>query len=176
MRALRRRALERCLARIRFEQKASRFQGLSPVNGILNTMALFANDPERSELVPSLAGVETLALGRRRGTVSALPARARHPGTPRFAMLAVLAGPARNMIAGPRVPMRFSDAAQEMDELDGVASAKRRDPIRGGWCFSDGRHRWPVSDCTAEALSALLAADDARQGRDSLQPVSPDRL
>ena len=26
----------------------------------------------------------------------------------------------------------------------------------GGWCFSDGAHRWPVSDCTAEALSAVL--------------------
>ena len=24
----------------------------------------------------------------------------------------------------------------------------------GGWCFSDGGHRWPVSDCTAEAVSA----------------------
>jgi hypothetical protein len=25
----------------------------------------------------------------------------------------------------------------------------------GGWCFSAGGHRWPVSDCTAEAVSAL---------------------
>jgi lanosterol synthase len=35
-------------------------------------------------------------------------------------------------------------------------AAHDRDPIIGGWCFSDGRHRWPVSDCTAEALTAVL--------------------
>jgi squalene cyclase len=28
--------------------------------------------------------------------------------------------------------------------------------VLGGWSFSDGTHRWPVSDCTAEALSAVL--------------------
>ncbi len=29
------------------------------------------------------------------------------------------------------------------------------DPIYGGFCFGDGAHRLPVSDCTAEALSAI---------------------
>jgi lanosterol synthase len=54
----------------------------------------------------------------------------------------------------------FLVAAQEKTELAGGFS-EGRDAIRGGWCFSDGRHRWPVSDCAAEALSALLAAHDA---------------
>ncbi|WP_434447075.1 hypothetical protein [Lentzea sp. E54] len=31
-----------------------------------------------------------------------------------------------------------------------------RDPAVGGWCFSEAAHGWPVADCTAEALSALL--------------------
>src|SRR5262245_47226585 len=57
LRALRRRALARCLERIRFEQEASNFQALSPVNGILNTIALFAHDPQDPMLGPSLAGV-----------------------------------------------------------------------------------------------------------------------
>src|SRR5262249_21139276 len=35
------------------------------------------------------------------------------------------------------------------------------DPVQGGWCFSDGVHRWPVSDCTAEALDAVLAVHRA---------------
>ena len=38
----------------------------------------------------------------------------------------------------------------------------------GGWSFSDGTHRWPVSDCTAEALSAVLTA----HRRADLQPSS----
>jgi len=31
-----------------------------------------------------------------------------------------------------------------------------RSPRLGGWCFSDARHGWPVSDTTAEALCADL--------------------
>ena len=34
--------------------------------------------------------------------------------------------------------------------------AQWRDHALGGWCFSNGAHRWPVSDCTAEALTAVL--------------------
>jgi lanosterol synthase len=34
-----------------------------------------------------------------------------------------------------------------------------RDRNRGGWCFSDELHGWPVSDCTAEALIAVLKLD-----------------
>jgi lanosterol synthase len=34
-----------------------------------------------------------------------------------------------------------------------------RDRRKGGWCFSDEHHQWPVSDCTAEALSAALALE-----------------
>ena len=50
------------------------------------------------------------------------------------------------------------------------------DAILGGWCFSDGAHRWPVSDCAAEAVSALLALDDApapdRIARERLQQAA----
>ena len=33
-----------------------------------------------------------------------------------------------------------------------------RDRIDGGWSFTEGTHQWPVSDCTAEAISALIQA------------------
>jgi squalene/oxidosqualene cyclase-like protein len=48
---------------------------------------------------------------------------------------------------------------QLTSELDGGA-IQGRDPILGGWCFSDGVHRWPVSDCAAEAIIALLDCHD----------------
>jgi lanosterol synthase len=38
-----------------------------------------------------------------------------------------------------------------------------RDPAIGGWCFSNGEHRWPVSDCTAEALCAVLKTHQAME-------------
>ena len=44
-----------------------------------------------------------------------------------------------------------------LEELEGHRE-QGRDSILGVWCFSDCQHRWPVSDCTAESLSAILAA------------------
>jgi 2,3-oxidosqualene cyclase len=158
LRALRRRALARCLARIRFEQQASNFQGLSPVNGILNTIALFAHNPNDSMLAPSLSGIESWRWDDDREGIRFAGARSTSWDTA-FAMLAMLAGAADG---GPLVrrAYAFLDSAQEKGELSG-GEREARDPIRGGWCFSDGRHRWPVSDCTAEALSALLATREA---------------
>ena len=158
LRALRRRALARCLGRIRSEQEASNFQALSPVNGILNTIALFAYDPQDPMLGPSLAGVESWRWDDTEDGIRFAGARSTSWDTA-FAMLAVLARPGEERSLVQRA-YDFLDAAQEQGELDGGAR-EARDPIRGGWCFSDGRHRWPVSDCTAEALSALLAANSA---------------
>jgi lanosterol synthase len=171
-RALRRRALARCLDRIRFEQQASNFQGLSPVNGILNTIALFANDPHDPMLAPSLAGVESWRWDDAADGIRFAGARSTSWDTA-FAMLAVLAGPGTDESLIRRA-YAFLDAAQEHGELDDGAP-EGRDPIQGGWCFSDGRHRWPVSDCTAEALSALLAASSAAPAG-TIRHVSPEQL
>lgn len=155
LRALRRRALARCLQRIRFEQQASNFQGLSPVNGILNTIALWSQDPNDPMLVPSLEGVETWRWDDAREGIRLAGARSTSWDTA-FAMLAMLAAPrpaeCREVL---RSAYRFLIGAQERSELAG-GEHEARDPIRGGWCFSDGTHRWPVSDCAAEALSAIL--------------------
>ena len=45
---------------------------------------------------------------------------------------------------------------EELPEYD----RENRASIVGGWCFSDGRHRWPVSDCTAEALAAIIEIEN----------------
>jgi 2,3-oxidosqualene cyclase len=172
LQTLRRRALARCLARIRFEQEASNFQGLSPVNGILNTIALFAHDPHDLMLAPSLAGVESWRWEDDEEGIRFAGARSTSWDTA-FATLAVLAGPIESGALVGRA-YAFLDAAQELGELAG-GEREARDSIRGGWCFSDGRHRWPVSDCTAEAMSALLAAHAAALP-DIAQPVSAERL
>jgi lanosterol synthase len=67
----------------------------------------------------------------------------------------------------------FFTAAQMTEELPDYRSAWR-DPALGGWCFSDGQHRWPVSDCTAEALSALLCLEES--GIAIAAPFSAERL
>ena len=93
---------------------------------------------------------------------SATPARARTRGTRRSRR--------RPFSRRPGQPERHGSAAPGV-RVPGVGPAHRgaarspsppsRDPIEGGWCFSDGAHRWPVSDCTAEAVSAVLHMHDA---------------
>jgi lanosterol synthase len=53
----------------------------------------------------------------------------------------------------------FLRDTQMVEDLEGWKE-HARDRVLGGWCFSDGKHRWPVSDCTAEALCAILAAHE----------------
>jgi lanosterol synthase len=154
---LRRRALDRCLAKVVDEQRTSRYQALSPVNGLLNCLALFAASPDHPDLQPSLDGLESwkwedAAEGRRyAGARSCTWDTA-------FAIEALLArgeADGRIGVALARA-YRFLGESQLTAEIPDPRRADR-DPALGGWCFSDGRHRWPVSDCTAEALAAILA-------------------
>jgi lanosterol synthase len=172
LRSLRRRAIKWCLTRIRFEQEASNFQALSPVNGMLNTIALFANDPHDPILPPSVAGLDSWRWDDTHQGIRFAGARSTSWDSA-FAVLAVLGGPAAGRLLIQRA-YGFLDAAQEMGELT-AGDGEARDSIRGGWCFSDGGHRWPVSDCAAEALSALLGAHSGAL-LDSAKRVPAHRL
>jgi len=157
--AWRRRAVARCLERIRIEQRSSGWQGLSPVNGLLNCLALWAHDPADPDLGPSLDGLEAWrwedqAEGRRYAG-----ARSNTWDTA-FALRALLAAGTPAARPALRRGLAFLRATQIGEDLP-PSAADWRDPIRGGWCFSDGVHRWPVSDCTAEAVAAILAAEAA---------------
>jgi lanosterol synthase len=150
---VRRRALACCLDRIRFEQRESRALGLSPVNAVLNCLALWANDPHDPALATGLAGLE----GWRwedAGGVRYAGARSNAWDTA-FALRALFTPEDARRAPAIRRGAAFLRATQLTEELPRWWD-EHREPIAGGWCFSDGAHRWPVSDCTAEAVSALL--------------------
>ena len=81
-----------------------------------------------------------------------------------FGMRAMLEAP-RAVVDGETASASLKRAygwlrdAQMQTELPDY-ERERREPIKGGWCFSDGVHRWAVSDCTAEAITALMEAHD----------------
>jgi lanosterol synthase len=157
--SLRRRALARCFERILFEQRASRYQGLSPVNALLNTLALFSEG--HGELAASLAGLESWKWEDEAEGIRYAGAHSTAWDTA-FVIRALVAAPVRPAAARAAIGRAYAwlDETQMKDELPG-GGAERRAPILGGWCFSDGQHRWPVSDCTAEALTAILEAQRA---------------
>jgi squalene/oxidosqualene cyclase-like protein len=159
--AVRRRALDACFERIKFEQRETNYQGLSPVSGILNSLALFSRDPLGADTSASLAGVETWRWDDEAEGSRYAGARSTTWDTS-FAIQAFLAG-------GPQLALQNAGTLRQayrrlidmqMTSEIGGGDNNARDPILGGWCFSDGVHRWPVSDCAAEAVIALLDCHD----------------
>lgn len=172
---LRKNALAACFERILYEQRSTRYQGISPVNGLLNTLAIFIHDPEHPDLESSLHGVEAWRWEDEAEGLRYVGARSNTWDTG-FVLQALAAVPQ------PDHPLRqavtsaqeFLQSAQIVEELPEYRTYWR-DPAVGGWCFSDGQHRWPVSDCTAEALSGLLALYE-HPGHDGLPRLPEERL
>jgi lanosterol synthase len=159
---LRRRALRRCEERIRYELMASRRQGISPVNGLLHCLALLAIDPSDPELGRAMDAMESWKWEDEAEGVRFCGAHSTAWDTA-FAIRAITTAAAHTPLTveakdAVRAAYRWLEATQMQEELSDY-ERERRAPIRGGWCFSDGEHRWPVSDCTAEALTAILDAE-----------------
>ena len=153
---LRKKGLAFCLEKIVYEQRTTRFQGISPVSGLLNCLALFADDPKHPDLEANLDAVEAWRWEDEAEGIRYVGARSNTWDTA-FALQALTEAPDNIEIPAQAFNQahEFLRKAQLTEELPGYQAAWR-DPALGGWCFSDGQHRWPVSDCTAEALSALL--------------------
>ncbi|MCW6509773.1 prenyltransferase/squalene oxidase repeat-containing protein [Lichenifustis flavocetrariae] len=155
--ALRKRALSSVIDRIRYEQRATGYQGLSPVSGLLNTLALFARDPSDTDVAASLDGVEAWCWSDEENGLRYAGARSTAWDTS-FALQALVEeGPdaaTRHMQVIRRGYARLCAMQAVSDPPDRIA--QDRDINLGGWCFTEGTQAWPVSDCTAEAVIALL--------------------
>jgi lanosterol synthase len=157
VRSLRRRALDYCFERVVYAQRTSRYLALSPVNGLLNCLVLWCRVPNHPDLGPSLQGLEGWKWEDEEEGRRYAGARS-HTWDTAFAMQALLANSA--LACRAEEPLRrayaFLKGAQQTEEIRDY-EREGREPVLGGWCFSDGQHCWPVSDCTAEALCAILA-------------------
>jgi len=154
---LRQHALDEAFDQVLFEVRSTGHACCSPVNGLLSVLVL--HDRHHPDLPAAWEGVRYWAYeddieGMRFGGAHS------HSWDTSFALQALREVP-RGI--APGVPEMASRAARWLGEQqvrDEIPAPLRRrhhrDRVCGGWCFSDRRHRWPVSDCTAEALSALL--------------------
>ncbi|GAA0442921.1 prenyltransferase/squalene oxidase repeat-containing protein [Streptomyces sp. NPDC046215] len=164
-RRLRRVPLERCHRAVVEEQHASPHHGLSSVNALVECLVLFTRDrhhPLRDDAVARLRywcrqdGDRGL---RGCGDRSAVRDTS-------FATEALLsAGPAGadhgpECRLGPAINRAHAFPRQaRITTYSGRVAPLRT--VRHGWAFSDGHSRWPVSDCTAEAVGALLRVQEA---------------
>ncbi|GAA0441781.1 prenyltransferase/squalene oxidase repeat-containing protein [Streptomyces sp. NPDC046215] len=156
---LRRRALERCLHRVEHEQHVTGGPCLSPVNGLLNVLVLHHRQPGSAAVARALDAQSYWRWNDEQEGTRFAGARS-HTWDTSFAVEALLADDSRLRDAGAAALLRaasFLQGAQITEEIPDRA-VTARSPALGGWCFSEGGHRWPVSDCTAEAVAALLHA------------------
>lgn len=164
---LRQRAIRTCIKQIKFELQATQYACISPVNGLLNVLALWHNDPSDPDFHEAFARLEHWLWADPEGGHRYTGARSQTWDTG-FVVQALCAGtttePHTETLRGA---LRYFDAHQWTTELENRHDGYRLS-VLGGYCFSDKYHRWPVSDCTAEALSAMhlihQATDEALPG------------
>lgn len=158
-RRLRASALRRCEALIRRDLGTTDYLTLSPVNGVLNALALHARGAPSEEVAKCLTGFEFYRWESAERGLRYSGGRTRVWDTG-FALEALLA---RSDAAEHRDAIRNGYGFLAAHQM--ASNTAGRDPLfpdwfGGGWCLGDAAHAWPVSDCSAEALSAVLAAHD----------------
>ncbi len=177
---VRARVLRRLRQRMRSDLRASSYLSLSPVNGLLSILALWSNDPNDADVEEAVAGLDawfwedTQEGSRVAGAGSVC-------WDTSFALQALSIVPVAGSTQALARGSSFLAAQQIAEASFDYDAAHRIDPS-GGWCFSEVRHGWPVSDCTAEALIALLHTqpeclgqeDAARACRFILRCQNPD--
>jgi squalene/oxidosqualene cyclase-like protein len=155
---LRARALARTLEHIKSEQRTTDFIDIGPVNKALDVIALHAAEPGSAHTTRSLERLDVYLFEGEAG----LTMQAYNSSELWDTAFAAQA------LAATRHAEEFRPLAEdawrylaENQVLEDVPERKRfyRDPSRGGWPFSNRAHGWPIADCTAEGLKAVLALE-----------------
>ena len=159
-RALRARSLARLLDHIEFEDRATQFIRIGPVNAVLNTLVHYFRSPLSEATKRSFAALEGYLWDGHDGTkMNGYNSTALWDTA--FATQAMLDTP---LGASHRETLQRAHAfVVDNQVLEDLPDCQRyyRHPCRGGWPFSDRAHGWPITDCTAEGLTAALMLEDA---------------
>lgn len=164
--AFRRRLLSDLREAMRRDLRASDYLSLSPVNGLLTVLALWADQPTSSDVRRAFARLdawfwEDLREGSRVAGAGSVC------WDTSFALQALAALPRDDQATTRSVAHGAAFLArQQVDHPTFDYRAAHRIDPSGGWCFSEVAHGWPVSDCTAEAVLALLHAQPHALGRE----------
>ncbi len=155
---LRGRCMESIIRHIKWELQTTNHTSISPVSGFLNILALWLHDPNDTDCREALAKLDGWIWEDEEGGARVTGARSSSWDTG-FALQALATVPEFD---GVRHALRrgadFLRREQIGTSFEGFREAYRNDP-KGGWCFPGGWHGWPVTDCTAEAVLGIIAAD-----------------
>ena len=155
---LRARCMEAISQQIRWELRATSHTSISPVSGLLNILALWLRDPNDADCREALAKLEGWLWEDEEAGARVAGARSASWDTG-FSLQALATVPESDGLRNTlRRGANFLRQQQIGASFEGFREACRTDP-KGGWCFAGGWHGWPVTDCTAEAVLGIIAAD-----------------
>ncbi len=172
--SVRARVLHGLRQRMRSDLRASSYLSLSPVNGLLSILALWSNDPNDADIEEAVAGLdawfwEDAEEGSRVAGAGSVC------WDTSFALQALSIVPMAGSTEALARGSSFLAGQQIAEASFDYRAANRIDPT-GGWCFSEVRHGWPVSDCTAEALIALLQTQPECLGQEAAASEAMSRV
>ncbi|MGD1912842.1 MAG: prenyltransferase/squalene oxidase repeat-containing protein, partial [Rivularia sp. (in: cyanobacteria)] len=165
---LRQKAIAQMIDLIHFELQTTDYTSLSPVSGMLNLIALWLNNPEDQDLGKALELFEGWMWQDEESGLRIAGARSSTWDTA-FAIQALqAASPHVDVVASLTQAQQFLSTQQIRQTFANFDKFHRIDP-KGGFCFAGVWHGWPVSDCTAEALLALLDTPHGGNLEDAVQ-------
>ena len=154
--------------RIRWELRSSDHLGISPVSGLLDILALHSGSRRDPDAARAFAHLERWMWEDDEQGLRVAGAQSATWDTA-FALQALAAVSSHEDVeTATSQGAAFLRSQQIRRSFAGWDSAFRIDP-RGGFCFSNVEHGWPVSDCTAEAVLGLLAARPDEVADDALR-------
>ena len=154
--AARAKALREVFDHILYEDRATSFIDIGPVNKVLNAFVHHFREPGGESFRKAFAACDLYLWEGHDGVKMQGYNNSRLWDTA-FAIQAILA----TGLASDHGPMlgKAYGYLRENQILEDVPEAKRhfRHPSRGGWPFSNRAHGWPITDCTSEGLKCALA-------------------
>ncbi len=152
------RCLEAIIRQIKWELQTTTHTSISPVSGLLNILALWLRDPNDTDCRQALAKLDGWIWEDEERGARVTGARSASWDTG-FSLQALATVPELDGVQKAlRCGADFLRRQQIDVSFEGFREAYRNDP-KGGWCFAGGWHGWPVTDCTAEAVLGIIAAD-----------------
>ena len=155
LKPLRQKIMAQMLDQIRFDVRTTDYTCISPVSGLLNMIALWLNNPQDEDFSQARDRFEGWFWSDETAGLRIAGARSSTWDTS-FAIQALqAASPYVEVTQELKQAEQFLATQQVKTSSIDYEKNFRIDP-KGGFCFAGVWHGWTVSDCTAEALVALL--------------------
>uniref|UniRef100_A0A8R7QX31 Terpene cyclase/mutase family member n=2 Tax=Triticum urartu TaxID=4572 RepID=A0A8R7QX31_TRIUA len=152
---MRRKALRQIADFLKYEDDISRYICIGAAQKALSMLCCWSENPNSDAFKHHLARVaDFLWLGEDGMKVRVCAGQSWDVA---FAVQAILAGDVAEEFGSTlKKAHHFIKASQIVDNPSGDFARKYRHISKGGWAFQVADQGWQVSDCTAEALKALL--------------------